>query len=1192
MINQRSSEDQLASLRGQGRAARGGRSKVLRSGYLGSALSHWCAWLMLKKGAKRRVRKHAVGSKLTSPLSPSSCSDGTRCGASAYQKSRRGAENAHNQSKYMEAPGTEEGARRYIQGSHKSVRRTEKAPEKADVFLVESEDVCVSESGQSIHDTVPRDRHTQLLLAGPPHRYDQGREAGTEAVGGPCYACAAEQSTHSAEGAHSAVDSGSQQHSTTGDNGAGEGEAQTAQPAERSSGGSYQCSECGECPEASNYKRAAGGWSLNPADHNLYQKLPVRCECWLGGGEIRDPADPTEKARQDRWGKGIHSVPGPQRSCDHVTRNRTEGHGRLQTVCDDRRGLSNVSHGEHAYDDCRWNTGKQQCFPEGSHGALIYLTTVSSSDLVCFVVHHISRVCAKQLISIVHVSVAASTVRLYLDCLYCVAAVYVNLLCLSLVIDAVTSHTSHGQKGAVLDTSHVIDNIGSPHVSVSDASSAGSPDCPESGSSSGAASEEESDRDSPLSPEDESLLHVSPSFDMEIDDGFEDLDEEGEVSDVTDDCEDNTEEGTLNTDRDVANERISCETSAGGGVGDMCSEVLKVWNSACVDIDCFSVNFNLEPPLSSHLTSELPEPVASPDISGTLSDTEPMLTQSLLNASDNLEEIYKLTKELLSSASENNTSPSDEGTRPRQFSNEDEGVKGQTREELSINKNNETHDQISMPLHDSDLTCLIPTEQESLSLIDEKVITKQGNATTPLRKIKKEPEFSVVSDDDFLPTLEEIMCSGGNDRKAGEIPKRKNPVIPQPCNAGDIIIISDDDDDDDCFLSKGSSPRLHTPSECGDPSDSRKDRSKTHSPNMKRNKYGCKMPSKYVLQKMDEILRHRREASGSASHPESDSDSDSGSGSKSNSGSESESSSEHSDSEPESQEEARSPQNEQGHPEITGDSENPVVSERPHSSASESSDSEGSEHRSSSESESSSDSEGSSYSTQAKVNKRTQGKRKIMSSSSSESDSEDQQSGNESGVSVHSEQPRRKRRPNVRYTKLPSGTYKRQHLMRDLSLFVKEWETVTSSMMIVNGVTKKQVLELRAQLLDVYNIQVSKVYTHDVGPCEDPQQSDVDKFRKNIIYASPLHRRPLAAKNHLLYTFNIVTASLSEWLNIGKVCVDYVVRHDKSMTLSFAKTTTPVALPPLRLTGDKFIKMYRKTLQNTTHSPPVNINSN
>lgn len=149
--------------------------------------------------------------------------------------------------------------------------------------------------------------------------------------------------------------------------------------------------------------------------------------------------------------------------------------------------------------------------------------------------------------------------------------------------------------------------------------------------------------------------------------------------------------------------------------------------------------------------------------------------------------------------------------------------------------------------------------------------------------------------------------------------------------------------------------------------------------------------------------------------------------------------------------------------------------------------------------------------------------------------------------------------------------------MRDLSKFVRDSADMSLCMMTLQSVNKKMLLSVRNQLVDLPNIQVSKLYTYDLGPVFHHPERDIAKFQTNVIY--PLNTKKVEGyqgQHHLIYNMNVGTATPKEWLQVGKFCIDIVVKSAEKMTIAFSTCTRPMNLPSLYSIGKRFEKIVAK----------------
>ncbi|AHC02761.1 protein EE1 [Proboscivirus elephantidbeta5] len=204
--------------------------------------------------------------------------------------------------------------------------------------------------------------------------------------------------------------------------------------------------------------------------------------------------------------------------------------------------------------------------------------------------------------------------------------------------------------------------------------------------------------------------------------------------------------------------------------------------------------------------------------------------------------------------------------------------------------------------------------------------------------------------------------------------------------------------------------------------------------------------------------------------------------------------------------------------------------------------------------------------------------------SGSDDDSEEESNTNLETETPHNPPaPKPTRRKGLRYVKIPRFlTDTGNNMLRSLRKHIRRPEDVANSMMVVACSSRKLLDDLRANLVDVKNVQVSRPYTFDVGPPKEIEEREISDFQPNVIFPLPTNPNPQRGYHHLLYHMTVCCATPLEWMMVGRYIVDCSVKNADTMTVNFAMGSNPAVAQGLYNTNVNFSRRVRQS--NTTDS--------
>ncbi|UEH20552.1 putative nuclear immediate-early transcriptional transactivator ORF-L [Elephant endotheliotropic herpesvirus 2] len=174
--------------------------------------------------------------------------------------------------------------------------------------------------------------------------------------------------------------------------------------------------------------------------------------------------------------------------------------------------------------------------------------------------------------------------------------------------------------------------------------------------------------------------------------------------------------------------------------------------------------------------------------------------------------------------------------------------------------------------------------------------------------------------------------------------------------------------------------------------------------------------------------------------------------------------------------------------------------------------------------------------------------------------------------------PKPTRRKGLRYVKIPRFlTDTGNNMLRSLRKHIRRPEDVANSMMVVACSSRKLLDDLRANLVDVKNVQVSRPYTFDVGPPKEIEEREISDFQPNVIFPLPTNPNPQRGYHHLLYHMTVCCATPLEWMMVGRYIVDCCVKNSDTMTVNFAMGSNPAVAQGLYNTNVNFSRRVRQS---------------
>nr|WNZ34581.1 putative nuclear immediate-early transcriptional transactivator ORF-L [Elephant endotheliotropic herpesvirus 1A] len=197
--------------------------------------------------------------------------------------------------------------------------------------------------------------------------------------------------------------------------------------------------------------------------------------------------------------------------------------------------------------------------------------------------------------------------------------------------------------------------------------------------------------------------------------------------------------------------------------------------------------------------------------------------------------------------------------------------------------------------------------------------------------------------------------------------------------------------------------------------------------------------------------------------------------------------------------------------------------------------------------------------------------------SSSDDDSGDENTNAENETPRNPPAPKPTRRKGLRYVKVPRFmTDTGNNMLRSLRKHIRKPEDVANSMMVIACASRKLLDDMRGNLIDVKNVQVSRCFTYDVGPPKEIEERDIQDFQPNVIFPLPTNPNPQKGYHHLLYHMTVCCATPIEWMMVGRYIVDCCVKNSDTMTVNFATCSGPSVAQSMYNTNVHFSRKVRQ----------------